>query len=181
MAELVAKRYAEALFEAAVELDKLDGLKEEMVFVSEVFNFDAKLKTVFEHPKLSKSEKKDIVNSLFEEKVSQEMKNLLYILVDKRREKHIDGIRNEFVGMYNKEKNIVEATALTRIPMTEDEVKKLTDKLASKLGKHVSIKNTVDVNLIGGMLIRIEDKVVDLSIKGQLEGLQKMLNSVKAK
>ncbi|MGF7057708.1 F0F1 ATP synthase subunit delta [Brassicibacter mesophilus] len=181
MAKLIGKRYAEALFEAATELDKLDQFKQEIKAVSDVFENEPQLKTIFEHPKLSKNEKKDIIKSIFGGKVSQEILNLCYIVVDKSREKHMKDISEQYIKLSNKKMGIVEAQAVTAVPMDEEEKLKLQSKLSEKLGKKVLLSNIVDEKLMGGVLVKIEDKVIDSSIKGRLEDIYKNLNNVRVR
>lgn len=179
MAELVARRYAEALFEVALEINKLDEIKDELNSISNILESEQKLKTIFEHPKVSKDEKKDIINSLFKGKVTQEVLNFIYITIDKRREKNIKSINKEYISLYNGEKGILEGTVTTAVPMNENEIERLQNELKNKFKKNVVLKNKIDDNIIGGVLIRIEDKVIDSSIKGQLEDIMKLLNNVR--
>ena len=179
MAELVARRYAEALFEVALEVNKLDEIKDELNSVSNILESEQKLRTIFEHPKLSKDEKKDIINSLFKGKVSQEVLNFIYIIVDKRREKAIKSINKEYIALYNGEKGILEGTVTTAVPMNKTEIERLQNELKDKFKKNVVLTNKVDKDIIGGVLIRIEDKVIDSSIKGQLEEIKKLLNNAR--
>ncbi|WP_425446170.1 F0F1 ATP synthase subunit delta [Dethiothermospora halolimnae] len=179
MAELVGKRYAEALFEVAIELDKLETFKEEINGVSHVFNNEPQLKTVFEHPKLSNNEKKDIINSIFKDRVSGEILNLLYILVDKRREKFVSDISKEYTILSNEEQGIIEAKAITAVKMSDKEKEKLQDKLSKKLDKTVILTNAVDEKVLGGVLLKIEDRVIDSSIQGQIEEIKKNLSNVR--
>lgn len=181
MAKLIGKRYAEALYEVALELDKLEEFKNEIKSISQLLESEPKLKVIFEHPKLSKDEKKDIINSIFKDRVSQEILNLCYILVDKGREKYIADISEEYTKLSNEKQGIVEAKAITAIPMNEKEMKKLGDELSKKLGKKVLLSNVIDKNILGGVLVKIGDKVIDASIKGRFEELHKDLNSVRVR
>lgn len=177
MAELVGKRYAEALFEVALELNKLQEFKEEIKAISQVLNSEPKLKTIFEHPKLSKDEKKDIINSIFKDRVSQEIINLCYIVIDKGREAYLTQISEEYTKLSNESQGIVEAKAITAIPMAEKEMKKLENQLSKKLDKKVLLSNEIDSTIIGGVLVTIGDKIIDASIKGRFEKLYKDLNT----
>ncbi|WDV46084.1 F0F1 ATP synthase subunit delta [Clostridiaceae bacterium M8S5] len=179
MAQLVGKRYAEALFEVALEMNKLEKFKDELSSINGVFNSEKKLKTIFEHPKLSKKEKKDIVDKLFKEHASKEVLNFMYIIIDKGRERYLNDINKEYIKLSNKEQGIVEAKAITAIKMTKEEIENLASKLSSKLDKKVVLKNVVDENIMGGVLVRIGDRVIDASIKGQLNEIKGLLNSVK--
>ena len=181
MAELVAKRYAEALFEVAEEMGKLDGFKEEINGVSKVFEDEERLMTIFQHPKLSKKEKKDIVNSIFKGRVSQEILNFLYIIIDKGRERFISDISKSYTSLSNEKQGIVEAKAITAVPLGEEEKKNLEERLSKKLDKKIILTNMIDESILGGVLVRIEDKVIDSSIKGRLEEIEKNLKDIRVR
>ncbi|WP_066506051.1 F0F1 ATP synthase subunit delta [Abyssisolibacter fermentans] len=179
MAQLVGKRYAEALFEVALEMDKLNEFKEEISSINDIFQSEPKLKVIFEHPKLSKNEKKDIVDALLKKQASKEILNFMYIIIDKGREKYLDDIKKEYIQLSNKEQGIIEAKAITAIEMTKDEILKLQDNLSKKLNSKVILQNIIDDNIMGGVLVRIGDRVIDASVKGQLNEIQGILNSIK--
>lgn len=179
MAELIGRRYAEALYEVALELDKLEEFKTEIKIVVDIFKAEPKLKTIFEHPKLSKNEKKDIIDSIFKDRVSQEILNLCYIVIDKGRERYLADICREYTKLSNEKQGIVEAKAVTAVPMKDKEMKKLEEQLSKKLGKKVLLSNVVDTTIIGGVLVKIGDKIIDSSIKGRFQELYKDLNNVR--
>lgn len=179
MGKLVAKRYAEALFEASLEVDKLNEFNSEIKFVSDVFEENPKLKMIFEHPKLSKAEKKDILNELFKDKVSTEILNLCYIMVDKGRSKNIKGVSEEYTKLANKKQGIVEAKAITAVAMTDEELQSLQTTLSKKLDKKVSLSNTIDNTVVGGVVVEVEGKIIDGSIKGKLNDIYRSLNNMK--
>lgn len=173
MAELVSKRYALALFEAGLELDKIDAFKDELILLKNVFESEDRLLDILDHPRINKDEKKELVDNIWGEKVSKEMLNFLYILIDKRRESSILDIQEEYEELYNEEKNIVEVVAKTAVPMEESAKEKLKRVLGEKLGKTVELSNQVDESIMGGVLLQIEDKLIDGSLKGQLEAIGK--------
>lgn len=178
MAKLVSKRYAYALFEAGLELNKLNDFKENLMDIVNILEKEPQLKIILSHPKISKDEKKDILSSLFEGKVSQEVLNFLYILVDKRREGYLIDISKYFEELFNEHENIIEVTAITAVPMENKIIKKLTTVLTNKMNKTVKLKNVVDKEVIGGVLLKIENKVVDGTIKGQLNKMEKAIKNV---
>lgn len=179
MEKLVGKRYAEALFEVAVELDKLEEFRKEMQYISDVFNENNELTVVFEHPKLSKLEKKDILNELFKKDISTESLNLCYIMVDKGRSKHIKMVSSEYNKLANEKQGIVEARAITAVKMTDEELKTLQTTLSKKLDKTVDLSNAIDDSVVGGVVVEVEGKVIDGSIKGRLDDIYKSLNNMK--
>lgn len=175
MAELVSKRYALALFEAGCELDKIDAFKDELTLLKDVFKREDRLMDILGHPRIDKSEKKDLIDKLFKDKISDQMLNFLYILVDKRRESHLLDIEESYEGLYNEHKNIVKVVAKTAIPMEDKAKIKLSNVLSEKLDKTIELTNEVDPSLMGGVLLKIADKLIDGSLKGQLESIGKSI------
>lgn len=175
MANLIGRRYAFALFEAGIELNKLQRFREDMLKVTDVLMKEVSLRKILSHPKVLKREKKDLLNSVFKDLVSVEVLNFLYILIDKRREGTIIEINKEFEKLFNEHENIVEVTAITSVEMDDEGKKKLAKALENKLNKTVKLKNVVDEDVIGGVLLKIENKIVDGTIKGQLEEIEKAM------
>lgn len=179
MAKLVAKRYAEALFQVAAESENLEQIREEIHFVAEVFESNPELNTIFTHPRLSKKEKKEMLEELFRGKVSESVLNLCYITVDKGREGYLPEISREYTILSNAEQGIVEATALTAVPMSEDELDALEKRLSEQFNKRIQLSNLIDESVIGGVLLKVGDKVMDGSLKGRLDSIEKELKNIK--
>ncbi len=179
MEKLVGKRYAEALFEAGMELDKVEQFREEINFVKDVFEDNDRLKVIFEHPELSNKEKKDNLNELFKEEISTEVLNLCYIMVDKGRSRQIKSVSKEYNIFANEEQGIVEAKAITAIAMTDEEKEKLQATLSKKLDMKVTLSNAIDKSVVGGVVVEVAGKRIDGSIKGKLDDIYKNLNNMK--
>ena len=178
MAELVAKRYAGALFEAGLELEKIDEFRDDLESIVNVLDSEDDLYKILAHPKISKDEKKELVKALFGENINREVLNFLYILIDKRRESNIKSIFDTFQGEYNLHKGIVEVTAITAVEMDDERKDKLTKALSEKMDKKVILTNTIDKDIIGGVMLKTSDKFIDGSIKGQLEDMEKAIKNV---
>ncbi len=178
MAELIARSYSLALFEAGLELDRINEFKEEIKDVNDVLVSDERLLKILEHPKISKDDKKELLNSLFKDNISQEVLNFLYILVDKRREKNITSIYDSFLKEYNDYNGIVEVSALTAVELDEERKEKLAKILSEKMDKTIILKNIVDEDIIGGVILRTDDKVIDGSVKGQLKEIERAIKNV---
>ena len=171
MAKLVGNRYASALFEAGIDLDKIKEFNQELDFLKGVFEGEEKLLQILHHPKITEVEKVSLIDNLFKDRISQELINFLYILIDKRREGHILEIIDHYRILFNKHENIINVTAITAIPMEEKAKTKLMEVLKNKLKKKIELTNEIDHNIIGGVLLKVEDKLVDGTIKGQLESM----------
>lgn len=178
MAKLVSKRYAHALFEAGLELNKLKNFKEDLIDITNILENEPKLNIILSHPKISKDEKKEILSSLFDGKISEEVLNFLYILIDKRREGYTIEISNEFQQLFNEHENIIEVTAITAVPMKDKALDKLTKTLTKKMKKTITLKNIVDNKVIGGVLLKVDNKIIDGTIKGHLEAVEKTIKQV---
>lgn len=177
MAKLIGNRYGSALFEAGLELNKLDDFHKEINLILDILKREPDLETLLSHPKISKEEKKDILKNVFEKLVSQEMLNFLYIIVDKRREGHLFEIGQEFEDLFNKHKNITKVVAITSIPMKDEAQEKLKVTLGEKLRKNIVLENVVDPSILGGVLLKVEDKIIDGSIKSQLENIERTIKT----
>lgn len=175
MAKLVSNRYALALFEAGLDIGKTSEFNKELDFLKLVFEKEAKLFQILNHPRISKSEKKDLIDNIFKGKLSEEMINFLYILVDKRREGFILDIVEKYKEIFNDHENILNVVAITAIPMDQSSKDKLQTILSNNLNKKVTLSNKVDKTIIGGVLLRVENKIIDGTVKGQLESIGKAL------
>lgn len=178
MAELVSKIYSQALFEVALENDKLDEFVEEMNLIASSCKDYPKFYEILKTPKINVKEKKKVVSQIFKGKISQELINFLKIILDKRRIKNLFSIQKEFENMVLSHKGIVKAKAITTIPLDEKQIEKLKKKLSEITKKNIQIENEIDEKLIGGILIKLGDKVIDGTIKNKLKELQNSLTQI---
>jgi len=178
MAELVSKRYALALFEAGLDLNKLDEFYKDLQLLKSVFEEEKKLLNILHHPKITRGEKRKIIDAIFKDKVALEIVNFLYILIDKRREKYILGIIDHYKEEFYENKSIVKVVAITAIPMVEQSKSRLETVLANKLNKEIELTNEIDSTILGGVLLQVENKLMDGTIKGQLQAIGKAINGV---
>lgn len=178
MAELVSKRYAISIFEAGLELEKIDLFFDELKFLEQVFKLEEKLFEIINNPRITKSEKKSLVTEIFKDKLSQEMLNFIYIIIDKGREKYIFDIIAEYGLIYSEHKNILNVEATTAIAMDEKLQEKLRLTLEKKLNKQIIISNKVDTSIIGGVLLKMNDKVIDSTLSNQLKNMEVAINNI---
>ncbi len=175
MAELVSKRYASALFEAGLELNKIKEFNEELDFIKRILEEEPQLLQILKHPKINKDEKKDLMNKLFKNKTSEEIINFVYVLIDKRRDNHILEIADYYKELFNEHENIMKVTAITAVPMDKNDQEKLSFVLSNKLNKNIELTNEVDNTILGGVLLKVENKLMDGTLKGQLESIGRVI------
>ncbi len=178
MAQLIANRYANALFELALESGKLDLIEDEVKLVIETLNSDKDFIAVLNHPQITGKEKNDILENAFKGKISDEIMGLFSVVMRKNREAEISDILNAFVRKTEEYKGIETAFVTSAAPLSEQQISSIKDKLSQNLNKQIYIQADVDESLLGGIRIRVAGHVVDGSIKKQLDDLKKQLLNV---
>lgn len=174
---MVAKRYALALFQIAKETSALGVIEEELRVVKEVVQYNPDLKVVLSSSKLSKEEKKEIIKASFIS-VNVNVLNTLLILIDRHREDQIVDVANEFLELANNEMGIAEAKVYSTRELTDAEREGISSVFAKKVGKKsLKIENIVDSNLLGGIRLRIGNRIYDGSLRGKLDRLERKLLS----
>ncbi|WP_042351014.1 F0F1 ATP synthase subunit delta [Bacillus massiliigorillae] len=172
---IVAKRYAMALLEIAKEKNILDQLAEEARTVKEVFTSNTEITGFLKHPKVSSQQKKQFIDEVFSG-VSQEMKNTLMLMIERQRIEEIKQMAADLVDSINDVKSVAEAVVYTTRPLTDAEREAVSTVFAAKIGKQsLIIDNVVDSDLIGGIKLRIGNRIFDGSVSGKLQRLERKL------
>lgn len=179
MAKLISKTYGDALFELAVEDGKVDILLEEIEQLQKILAENEDFGRLMNHPKIIKEEKIEVAKTVFEGRISGELLGFLTIIISKDRYREIDEILKYFVAKVKEYKGIGIATVTTAVPLKDDQCKEVEKKLLDTTKyQSMEIHYSVDASLIGGMVIRIGDRVVDSSVSTKLNELQKDLLKV---
>ncbi len=179
MAKLVSKTYGEALFELAVEEGKEDEFFEEIQKLKSILDANPDFAKLMNHPKILKEEKLKVLEEVFEGRVSKEILGLLYMIVSKDRYSEIDNILAFFIDEVKKRKGIGVAYVSTASKIDETKKKEIEERLlATTKFQKMEMHYQVEEDLIGGMVIRIGDRVVDSSVKTKLYELQRQLLKV---
>lgn len=178
MEKLVAKTYATALFEVAIESNQLDQIGNELEYIDRTFTQYPEFYELYKTPQISSDEKKQIIAKVFQQEISPEVMNFLKIILDKRRTRVFEDITKEYQRLANAHNNIVEAVAITAVPMPDADKLALETKLSEITGKFVRLENKIDDSIIGGILVRIGDKVIDGTIQSRLNVLQESLAKI---
>lgn len=180
MAKLTAKVYGDALFEAALEKQTLEAVYEEAQALCGIFRDNPKLMDALNHPQIVKEEKISVMENIFSGRVSDEMMGFLTIIVDKGRQKEIPAIFKYFLETVREYKKIGTASVVSAVALRDEQKAAVKAKLLETTPyQEFEVEYAVDPGLIGGMVIRIGDRVVDSSIKTQLYELKKQLLTVR--
>ena len=176
MAKLISKTYGEALFELAVEENKVDVFADEIRAILDILNQNPDFVNLLNHPKISKEEKLQVVEEVFGGKVSKEIQGFLNIIVAKERNKEIMAIMEYFLDEVKALKGIGVCYVTTPMELKEAQKEAVVKKLIDTTNfKEMEMNYQIDETLIGGMVIRIGDRVVDSSIQTKLSKLEAQL------
>ena len=179
MAKLVSKTYGDALFAVAKEEDKLDLFNEAVQMVADLLREHADFSKLMSHPRIAKEEKISILEETFDEKIPRELVGLLCMLVEKGHTEQMISVCEHFLRLVKEERGIGEAHVTSAVVLTASQKEKIENKLLKTTGyKSLEMEYHVDATLIGGMVIRIGDRVVDSSIQTKLQRLSKELRNV---
>ena len=179
MAKLVSGTYGEALFELASEKKTVSAMLEEVSGLQMVLKENKELSVLMNNPKVSKDEREGIIKEVFQGRLSDDLLYFLILLVQKGRYAHVEEILAYFTDRVKEAEGIGTAyitTAVELTPAKKDEIHKKL--LATTSYREIEVIYQVDPEIIGGMTVRINDRVVDSSIKTKLEKMERSLLAV---
>ena len=173
--ELIAKRWALALMELAQEdeniskEDILDDLRE----IADTINSSKELSNVIENPSISTEEKQVVLCKLFQNSIMPIVYNFLFALNLRKRVGIITDISIEFEKELERIKNIAKVNVTSAIELNQERKEQIKTRIAEKLSKEVIVNWGVDSNIIAGLIFKIDEVIIDNSIKHKLEDLSK--------
>jgi len=178
MAELVtlARPYAKAVFAAAKDQNAIDQWDQALAFAAQVAA-DQEVKNILANPGLSEQRKAEIFADCFEEPLPEALRNFLSILAENKRLALLPAISDLFRLYRADVEKSVNLTVNTAFELSADEQQKLIDALSKKLERKVELEAAVDQSLIGGVVVRTGDLVIDASVRGKLARMAKALGS----
>ena len=179
MAKLVSETYGDALFGLGLEKGLVDSLMAEIEEMREILSGNPDFSRLMNHPDIGRDDKLGILSKVFEGRLSDTLFGFIRVLVVKGRYGAIDDIFTYYTDRYKEYHRIGVAYVTSAMELTEGQREKIEKRLLettdfAKMEMHFS----VDTGLIGGLVIRIGDRVVDSSIRSRLDGLQRQLMKV---
>src|ERR671936_2469596 len=174
--EEIAEVYARSLFEVAKEHDKLDEIHEELGEFADVLSENRQLQPFFFSPYFSSEEKKDGVAKVIEGG-NEYFVRFLELLAEKHRLPVLFRIRREFDALWAKEQHLLEVSVTSAVDLDEETVKGIGRKIEEQTGQRVELTSAVDPDLIGGIVIRVGNKVLDASVRNRLERFRRAVAS----
>ena len=179
MAKLVSKVYGDALFEAAREAGRMDDMYAEVLELQKLLQANEELQKMMENPKVIREDKENVIETVFRGRISDEIVELMKLMIAKGRYSNIESVFDYFIGLVKEEKKIGIAYVTTAVELTDGQKDEIVRRLLETTRyESFEMNYAVDASLIGGMVIRIGDRVVDSSIKTKLYELSKSLRKI---
>ncbi|HEY5318677.1 MAG TPA: ATP synthase F1 subunit delta [Solirubrobacteraceae bacterium] len=170
--EDVAQVYARALFEVAMEHDHLDEIHDELDQFAAALNDHRQMAVFFFSPYFSADEKKGALKRAIEDADPLFM-NFLEALVERHRMPVVFRIRSEFEQLWDEEKKLLPVQITSAIELDEKTVQSIGDRISEQTGQKVECSSSVDADLIGGIVLRVGNVILDASIRNRLNQLRK--------
>ena len=172
MYEFLDKRYAQALYDVAASKDRVEKYIEDLTQIVKVIDESADFQRVIKHPEISTKEKKKFFINLFKGKIDEDLLTFLLILVEKDRILFLKEKLVELKKIDLENRETVIARVRTVQPLKDYQKEALIEKLKKKYGKKVELEETVDPDVLGGILIKVNDDLIDGSVRTSLEDLK---------
>ena len=171
--EAIAKRYASAIYDIAESSDKIGEIREALNILAENYNEDEEFKVFLLDPSIKYDEKVKYLHKSFDF-ISEDAFKIINYLVKKGRVSLAEKIRDSYLKIYYEKNNKILVNATSTKELSDNQRKALMKKLEEKYKKKIVLNLSVDEELIGGGIIKIGNKVIDGSIKSQIENIKKI-------
>ncbi|MCZ6821079.1 MAG: ATP synthase F1 subunit delta [Calditrichaeota bacterium] len=172
---VLAKRYARALFELAGEKNILVSVLKEVVSFEEDLRANANFRQFLYSQDVSKSEKQARMEEILQDRVSALFLNFLFVLLRKNRALIFPEIAMEFQAMVDRRNKRTRASAVTAVPLDDKAKAALKSVLDKALGLDVQVENEVDKSILGGVIVNLDGRLLDGSLRSQLRRLERQL------
>ena len=171
----VAKPYARALYDAAVEQNALDAVTADIDTLRELIEHSEELTQFVHSPVLSPQFKSETFQQLFADVVQPLTINFFKLLTSKQRERYLIAIIDVFSAIVDEAAGRLVAKVTTAVPITPAQAERLTQQLSAYSGKQVRLETITDANIQGGFIVQLDDTVFDASVASQLQRLKQQL------
>jgi F-type H+-transporting ATPase subunit delta len=176
----ISVRYSRALFQIAVEKKLLDKVSGDMLFISEVCRIN-EVKEVLNSPIIVPSKKKKIFHSFLERNIENVTLELVDLLIKNGRESFLPAVARVFRDETLKYKGITETYLTTAVPVNDKIRKDISEMISSVFKTKVELKETIDKEIIGGFILKVNDNFIDGSIRNKLRKIRKDLSVTKGR
>jgi F-type H+-transporting ATPase subunit delta len=172
--EEIAEVYARSLFEVAQEGDKLDVVREQLGAFADALESDRELSVFFFSPYFSTPEKQDGLRRVVTD-ADETVVNFLELLIEKHRMPVLFRIRREYDVMWERENKVLPVEITSAVELDEQTVKGIGDRIGQQTGQRVELTARVQPEILGGVVLRVGNQILDASIRNRLERLRRQV------
>ncbi len=170
------RRYAEAAFQIGERDGSIETWRRDLDQAATTLGDSAELLAVLANPAVPLDQRRTVAERVLAS-LSQPARNLVLLLVQRGRIEQLPRVASEFRRLDDQRQGIVHASATSAAPLTDTEKRALTARLEQMTGGRVALKTDVDESLLGGLVVRVGDRLIDGSVRGRLERLRNQLAS----
>lgn len=175
MANEVAERYAQGLFELAWENGTAETKKAQAETLLETLRKTPELNIFLRAVKITKDEKKSFIETALKDVLDGDMIRFIKLLIDKGRIYYLRDMLQEFVSLANKRLGIENAVVWSARPLKEADMNRLKESLEKQSGKKINLENRIDPELIAGIKVAVGSRVTDITMKNRIDSLKEEL------
>lgn len=176
--QIVADRYATALLNlVGQDGGELDRIDDELDALGVILATTPSLGAFLENPRIKAAEKKALVEKVFGGRVGPRVMHLMLLLIDKHREKELSGIADRFSRMADERRGVEEAEVITAVELPAAQLARLTEQVQRFSQHKVQLVATVDPAIMGGVILRLGNRIIDGSVRNTLQELKRTLQS----
>ncbi|MDQ5807285.1 MAG: ATP synthase F1 subunit delta [Actinomycetota bacterium] len=172
--EELAEVYSRALFQAAQDADKLDVVHDQVGEFADALAENRDLSVFFFSPYFSTEEKKEGLGKVLEG-ADDLVRNFLELLIEKHRMPAVYRIRRSYDALWEEENKLLPVEVTSAIELDKQTVKQIGDRIGERTGRRVQLESRVDPDILGGIVVRVGDRILDASIANRLESLRKQV------
>ncbi len=177
MADVIAERYSQALFDLAKEKNMLDKTEEDVLFIQSLMDTHPELYRYLQLPDVAIDRKKTAMEHILEGSVEKPMSGLIQLLIQKSRVAYLKEILEGYQELLRREKQQIQVKITSAAALSSEELSKIVKTLEQSLHKEILAETIIDPTVIGGVIVRVGDKVYDNSIRSSLERLSRHLKA----
>jgi F-type H+-transporting ATPase subunit delta len=172
--EEIAEVYARALFEVALERDVLDVVKEQLGQLADAMHANRDLAVFFFSPYFSTDEKKQGLHRALDG-ADPAFENFIEALIERHRMPAIFRIRARFDELWDEERKLLPVLVTSAVKLDEAVVKSLGDRIGEQVGREVQLSTEIQPDILGGIVLRVGNVILDASIRNRLNQLRKQV------
>ncbi|PQJ68891.1 MULTISPECIES: ATP synthase F1 subunit delta [Polaribacter] len=168
-----AIRYAKAILNLAKDSKEETAVNDDMLFITKTISENAEFEVMLRSPIVKATDKRNVLNALFEGKVNNITLGLFHLLQDNKRIAMLASIAKQYALIYDFDKHMQVAKVTTAVPLTADIEKQILEKIVALTGDKANLENVVNPAILGGFILRVGDVQYDASISNYLNELKK--------